>query len=95
MKIPINIKEIINSDRGKYIISIILGLGLATLFRKACKSKNCLLFKAPPLDKIKNKVFDFDNRCYEFSEKSTSCSNLHNNILLELEDRENIIYKKK
>ena len=89
------IRRLITGTFGRTLISILLGLGLATLFRKVCKSKNCLLFKAPPLDKIKNKVFGFDNRCYEFSENSTSCSNLHNNVLLQLEDRENIIYRKK
>ena len=89
------LNRILHTKFGQTLLSIILGFGLASLFRKVCKSKNCLLFKAPPLDKIKNKVFGFDNRCYEFSEKSTSCSNLHNNVLLQLEDRENIIYRKK
>jgi hypothetical protein len=61
MKIPL--KEIINSQRGKYLISILLGLGLATLFRVACKSRNCLVFKAPSLDKIKGKVFGHNKKC--------------------------------
>ena len=70
-----NIVKFINSTNGKYILSILLGLGLATLFRKACNSRNCLVFKAPDLDKIKGKIFNHDNKCYEFHEESTSCTN--------------------
>lgn len=68
-----NINKIINSNRGKIVFSIILGFGLATLFRKACNSRNCLLFKAPPIEKIKGKIFGFNNKCYKYNERSTSC----------------------
>ena len=40
------IKQLINSKEGKYIISVVLGLGLATLFREVCKDKTCIVFKA-------------------------------------------------
>jgi len=69
------LKDLINSTRGKYAFSILLGLGLATLFRKACSSRNCLTFKAPSLDKIKGKIFGHNNKCYNFEDKSTSCNN--------------------
>ena len=82
MKIPI--KEIINSTRGKYLFSVLLGLGLATIFRKACNSRNCLLFKAPTLEKIKGKVFGYNNKCYKFVEKATSCSNLPNQLTVDI-----------
>ena len=85
MNIPL--KQIINSQRGKYLISILVGLGLATLFRRACKSRNCLVFKAPTLDKIKDKVFGHNKKCYKFIERSTSCSDLPNNITLDIEDK--------
>ena len=44
-----NFKRLINTSLGKIIISIMLGLGLATLFRKVCKDKNCITFKGPIL----------------------------------------------
>ena len=34
-----NFKRLINTALGKIIISIMLGLGLATLFRKVCKDR--------------------------------------------------------
>ena len=67
------IKQIINSKEGKYIISIILGLGLATMFREVCKDKTCIEFRAIGEKEIKDKIYKHDNKCYKYSLKSTSC----------------------
>ena len=40
------LRRLIYSNIGKYIISILLGLGLSTLFRKVCNERNCMVFKA-------------------------------------------------
>ena len=58
---------------GRVIISVIWGLGLATLFRKVCKGRNCIVIKAPNNDEIKNKIFRFDKKCYKFNPTVTSC----------------------
>ena len=67
------LRRLIYSDVGRIIISILLGLGLATLFRKVCNDRNCIIFKAPNIEKIKNQIFKFDNKCYKFSEKIEKC----------------------
>ena len=67
------LKRLIYGAPGKIIISIILGLGLATLFRKVCKNRDCIVFHAPDIKKIKNQVFKFDDKCYTFNEKITKC----------------------
>jgi len=67
------IQRLVNSKHGVYVFSIILGLGLASLFRKACSSRNCLVFKAPSLDTIKNSVYRFNNKCYKFTENAVTC----------------------
>ena len=48
------LRRILYGDAGKIFISIILGLGLATLFRKVCNDRNCIIFKAPDIKKIQN-----------------------------------------
>ena len=68
------IKQIINSSEGKYIISIILGLGLATMFRQVCNNKTCIELRAVGEKKIKNKTYKEDNKCYKYNLKSTSCN---------------------
>lgn len=67
------IRRILYSEFGKYMISIILGLGVATLFRKVCKDRSCLVFKAPSIEKIGDQVFKYNNKCYKFNETATSC----------------------
>ena len=68
-----HIRRLIYSDFGRTVISIILGLGLATIFRKVCKDRKCLIFKAPKLEKIKGQVFKFDGQCYKYREEAVKC----------------------
>ena len=49
--------KFVHTETGKVIMSILLGFGLASLFRTVCKDKDCLLFYAPPLEKIKDKMY--------------------------------------
>jgi hypothetical protein len=73
MKTP-SLKTLINSSKGKILLSIILGFGIATLFRESCKDRNCLVFHAPSIKKIKNKVFSYNNQCYVYNEKHSTCN---------------------
>jgi hypothetical protein len=67
-------KKFLQSANGKLIISIILGFGLSTLFRKSCSEKSCIEFKSPPLDKILNQIYKYDNKCYTFKPHHSKCS---------------------
>lgn len=69
-----NIVNSIHTKPGKYIMSIILGIGLACIFRKSCKNKNCLNFVAPSVDEIDNTQYKFNNKCYKFNSKTISCN---------------------
>jgi hypothetical protein len=79
------IKDIINSTRGKYVLSLLLGLGLATLFRRACKDRNCLVFKAPKMSEVKGKTFQYDKKCYKYNEQNSTCKKTENNVILEID----------
>tara|TARA_B100001093_G_scaffold512387_1_gene582138 strand:- start:755 stop:1024 length:270 start_codon:yes stop_codon:yes gene_type:complete len=72
------IKNILYTERGKIILSIILGLGLATLFRKFCEGKNCYSFIGPEQKNVTNQIYSFDsknNTCYTMKEKNIKCGN--------------------
>jgi hypothetical protein len=69
----INLSKYIHSENGKKLMSILLGFGLASLFRTICKDRNCIIFHAVPLDKIKDKIYKIDNKCYKYNIKSTNC----------------------
>ena len=46
---------------------------LATLFRKVCKDRDCIIFRAPDIKKIQNQIFKFEEKCYKFSEEIERC----------------------
>lgn len=66
--------KFVKSNTGKYIMSIILGIGLASIFRSVCKGKNCVIYKAPPLEEVDDKTYKFDGKCYKFERVSTKCN---------------------
>lgn len=67
------LKSFLHSKNGRILMSVLLGIGISTLFRKACKDRNCLVFKAPQYEKIKDKIFKFDNKCYTYKENMKRC----------------------
>jgi len=67
------IRRLLYSDFGKIMISILLGLGLASLFRKVCNDRNCLVFKGPKMSEISGKIFQYGDKCYTYTEKPQTC----------------------
>ena len=73
----IYLEKFFHTQTGKIIMSLLLGLGLASLFRKVCTNKNCLIYHAPPLDKIQNKIYKSSNikgKCITYKPIQTKCS---------------------
>jgi hypothetical protein len=66
-------ERLLYSDTGRILISIILALGFASLFHKACKDKDCINFKGPVISEIDGKIFEHDDKCYQYETKATSC----------------------
>jgi hypothetical protein len=65
--------KLVHSTTGKYIMSILLGFGLASVFRTICKDKNCIAFYAPPLDEVDDKIYKQDGKCYLYHGVPTKC----------------------
>ena len=61
-----NLKKLIHTKFGKYAISILLGLGLATLFRESCKSRSCIVYQSPSLSELNTKTYKHNGKCYTF-----------------------------
>jgi len=67
------ISNFVSTPRGKIILSIIWGMGLSTLFRKACKGRSCIIIKGPKPSEMHNKIYKFDNKCYRYESVNTIC----------------------
>lgn len=74
MKKKIGMMKLLHTDNGRYAISFILGMGLASLFRKICKDRNCLVFEAPPIEEVTKNTYAYGDKCYTFKEKLTKCT---------------------
>ena len=78
-----HLTRFLHTQSGKYIMSALLGFGLATLFRTVCKGKNCIVFKAPPMDEIEDKVYKHQDKCYKFTPVTTKCDAQKRNVAME------------
>jgi hypothetical protein len=68
-----HLSKLVHSQTGKYIMSILLGFGLATLFRQICVGKDCLRYNAPPVEEIDNQIYHFDDKCYKLEKSAVKC----------------------
>ena len=48
-----NFNRFLYTDVGKNLISVILGIGLASLFQKVCKDQSCIVFTSPIITDIR------------------------------------------
>jgi hypothetical protein len=69
-----NFKRILNTDLGRIIISILLGLGLATVFKKVCNDKSCMTFNGPVISQLEGKIYKHDNKCYSYTSNPVTCN---------------------
>ena len=68
------IENLYKTKTGRYLISIILGLGISALFRKVWNDMDFIIVKGPPTSEILGHVFEFDSKCYKYRVKNTSCN---------------------
>ena len=65
--------KLLNTALGKIILSIILGLGLASLFRQVCKGGNCIIIKGPPITETSKYYYKVDDDCFKYTPVATEC----------------------
>jgi len=69
-----NILGSIHTTFGKYLVSTILGIGFASIFRKSCQNKECLVFNGPHHEDITKSIYKHNDKCYTFESSSISCN---------------------
>lgn len=76
-----NFQRLLNTKLGQFFISILLGLGLATLFKRACTEKNCIVFNGPTLKEFDDKIYKHEGKCYKYNSNSAKCNGETKQIL--------------
>lgn len=69
----VDLSKFIRSKTGNYLISVLLGLGLATLFRSVCRGTRCNVVKAPPMEEIDGQIYKYNDKCFEFKTEPIKC----------------------
>ena len=65
--------KLLTTDAGRIIISVLLGVGFASVFRKSCEDKDCLSFLAPPTREMRDRVFRYGGDCYKYTPSAVPC----------------------
>ena len=65
--------EIVDTEVGSILISVIIGVGIASFFRRVCKDGRCVVIKGPDVKTIADNVYKLDNECYKYTPKMTKC----------------------
>ena len=65
-------KKLFHTDLGRTFLSIILGFGLASMFRKVCNMNSCLIIKGPKIKEM-DKYYKIDKKCYKYNPYPINC----------------------
>ena len=68
-----SVSELLDTKAGSMIISIILGLGLAAMFRQVCKGKQCIVIKGPNVNDTQKYYYKVNEDCYKYTPVVTEC----------------------
>jgi hypothetical protein len=81
-----NLSKFINTSQGKTIMSILLGVGLATMFKHICIYGKCIVQYDPNPKHLIDKIFKSNNnQCVAYSYTPVSCSKDTNAIFLPID----------
>jgi hypothetical protein len=72
--------KFVHSYTGKILMSIILGIGLATFFRSVCKGTSCRVISSPPIEEIEDQTYKFNDKCYTFEKNAINCKRNNNTV---------------
>lgn len=82
-----NVQRLLNTEIGRFFISVLLGLGLASLFSKVCNDKNCIVFNGPIISEFDGKIYKHGEKCYKYSLNPDKCDSTKR--IINMEDMNN------
>jgi hypothetical protein len=65
--------DMLDTREGQIIVSIVLGLGLAAMFKRVCKSGRCVVIKGPPVKETDEYFYKIRNDCYKYTPYVVPC----------------------
>lgn len=65
--------EFLRSKEGAMLTSVLLGLGLASMFRYTCVGDSCVVVQAPDFEELSRTIYEMDGNCYKYTPSATVC----------------------
>ena len=60
---------------GRVIVSVLVGLGIASMFRYTCGSDTrCVVLRGPKLEDVSPYVYKLDGKCYAYDATPQKCA---------------------
>lgn len=82
----VNISRLLNNKIGRIFISMLLGFGLASLFRKGCTNGSCIKFNGPVISEFDGKTYKFGEYCYKYELFPDKCDSAKRTVYMETEE---------
>jgi hypothetical protein len=70
----LDFKRLLGTTTGRIVLSIILGIGFATVFRKICKDGSCIDFHGSVIGDLEEKIYQHDEKCYKYTTVASKCN---------------------
>jgi hypothetical protein len=74
------VNRLLNTATGRFFISLLLGLGLATMFRQVCADGSCIEFNGPVIQEVDGKTYQFGDFCYQYEMVPNKCDSLKQTV---------------
>jgi len=65
--------QLMKTETGMIFFSVLLGFGFACMFRKVCHGKNCLEYFGASEILEKDKIYQYDSKCYKYIPHLVKC----------------------
>jgi hypothetical protein len=73
------IEDVVKTPGGGVVISALLGLGLATVFRRACVGGTCYVVRGPSVEHVTGHVWRVDGKCFKYTPFPVECDGTESN----------------
>ena len=66
--------DFVKSEKYSIVFSLILGVGIVSLFKSVCRDKDCSHKKAVSPEEVINTTYQIGNKCFQFGMMHKECS---------------------
>ena len=66
-------RDIVTDATGAKVVAVILGFGLAAIFRRACKGNKCVIVKSPGKEALDKYYYKLEDDCYKYTPYAVKC----------------------